>query len=75
MAEFLQTEVRACEEVTQAAYASIRRAAAAAEEQILVSPDRQRLYEQQASPTEGLPADRGGELAVREAPEFEADLE
>eukprot|EP00969_Alexandrium_andersonii_P347269 15353860-Alexandrium_andersonii.AAC.1 len=35
MAEFLQKEVRACEAVTQAAYASVRRAAAAAEEQIL----------------------------------------
>eukprot|EP00969_Alexandrium_andersonii_P195461 8635051-Alexandrium_andersonii.AAC.1 len=68
MAEILQTEVRACEEVTRAAYASIRRAAAAAEAQILASPDRQRLYQQQVSPSEGLPADRGGEPAAKEAP-------
>eukprot|EP00969_Alexandrium_andersonii_P000780 33640-Alexandrium_andersonii.AAC.1 len=59
---------RACEQVTQAAYASIRRAAAAAEEQMLVSPERQRLYGQQVSPTEDLPVDRGGGPAAKEAP-------
>eukprot|EP00969_Alexandrium_andersonii_P299230 13228655-Alexandrium_andersonii.AAC.1 len=75
MAEFLQTEARACEEVARAAYASVRRAAAAAEGQILASPERQRLYGQQAIPREGLPADRGGEPAAKEAPEFEANLE
>eukprot|EP00969_Alexandrium_andersonii_P103299 4558593-Alexandrium_andersonii.AAC.1 len=68
MAEFLQTEMRACEEVAQAAYASIRRAAAATEEQILASPERQRLYEQQVSPTEDRPVDRSGEPAAKEAP-------
>eukprot|EP00969_Alexandrium_andersonii_P179340 7928971-Alexandrium_andersonii.AAC.1 len=66
LAGYLQEQVRACEDVTQLAYSSMKRAAAVMEEQVLVSKDAQRLYQRQLSSPGGPQADQQSEAAAGE---------